>query len=229
MPDACSETPDPSTCNKSRSRSGERGQASLPSPTVVGVSSGRLKVGVLDDPIWKEPPPPVTSLRTRRRNPLRTMALLGVALVIAATCVIWLLSSHHRSGGDPGGRILRELRTISKAVPPNATVAYAHYDEPMWDSCDGRAGTGGWDKVVVQINFAWSGSPTGLIGRVRTVLEQSGWGNYRPLVNDGIPGAEWSKNLQTGTGASVQLTAEPDGSWTLIGQALPVGTRTSGC
>ena len=193
------------------------------------MSSGRLKVGVLDDPIWNEPLPPVASLRKRPRNPLWTMALLGVAFVIATTCVIWLLWSHHQSGGDPGGRILSELRTISKAVPPDATVAYEHYDEPMWDSCDGRAGRGGWDNVVAQINFAWSGSPTGLIGEVGTVLEQSGWGNYRPLVDDGIPGAEWSKNLRTGTGASVQLTAEPDGSWTLIGQALPIGTRPSGC
>lgn len=56
-----------------------------------------------------------------------------------------------------------------------------------------------------------------------------GWGNFRPLVNDGIPGAEWSTILRTGNGASVQLHAEPDGSWMLIGQALPVGTQPSGC
>lgn len=208
---------------------GAQRRSGSPGPTVERVSSSRLKVGALDDPIWKEPLPSVASQRKRPRHPLGTLALLGVGLLIAATCVVWLLSSHPRSGGDPGGRILRELRTISNAVPPDATAAFSNYDEPMWDSCDGRVGTGGWDNVVAQINFTWSGSPARLIGEVRTVLERSGWGSYRPLVNNGIPGGEWSRNLRTGTGASVQLNAEPDGSWTLIGQALPVGARQKGC
>jgi hypothetical protein len=56
-------------------------------------------------------------------------------------------------GGDPGGHILASLRRVAAAIPSDAHVAYRHADAPHWDSCDGMAGTFGWNDVVYQASF----------------------------------------------------------------------------
>lgn len=155
--------------------------------------------------------------------------MLGIAaLLLLGGVVTWLAWPRH-PGGDPGGRILSQLKSVSAAVPANSFVQYAHYDEPRWDSCDGMTGTFGWDDPSVQINFTWSGSPTALISGVKRVLAESGWGAFMPQVNNGVPGAAWKKTLDNGTIAQAQLAAESYGGWSLFAQAPPVGQRVSGC
>jgi hypothetical protein len=91
------------------------------------------------------------------------------------------------------------------------------------------AGTFGWDDPSVQINFAWSSTPRALIDELKTTLSQSGWGNYMPQINNGLPGVAWSKTLGNGTTAHAQLAAEAYGGWTLFAEAPPIGQRVSGC
>jgi hypothetical protein len=190
------------------------------------VSSGTVKVGRVDDPIWDEPISAPTQ-RPRLRDPLRTIILVGAAVLIVGACVTWFVWPRQPGGGDPGAHILSQLRPVSRAVPPNAKIEYAHYNEPRWDSCDGIAGTFGWDDPSAQIEFTWTGSPTALIGYAEAALAPSGWGAYTPEVSNGLPGAGWTKRLNNGTTARAQLGANSYGRWFMFADAAPLGRRAS--
>ena len=82
------------------------------------MSSGTVKVGRVDDPIWDEPISAPTQ-RPRLRDPLRTIILVGAAVLIVGACVTWFAWPRQPGGGDPGAHILSQLRPVSKAVPPN--------------------------------------------------------------------------------------------------------------
>ena len=198
-----------------------------PHRSVPPKDTTRIKVGGVYDPIWNEPAPlPVRSQRRPRRV---VLLLLATAITLVAGLVAWFVWPSGLSGGDPGGHILNQLRTISRAVPPNATVQYAHYNEPHVDSCDGMAGTFGWDDASAQIEFTWPGSPSALIRYVGAALMQFGWGTYKPEAEDGVPGAAWTRRLSNGTTASAQLGFDPYGAWHLVALGAPVGKRVSGC
>lgn len=190
------------------------------------------KVGALDDPIWAEPPPPVPvhptpngGIRIRRA----VVAVIGLVVLLVVGGVAFGIVQSGPSGGDPGGRILSQLKPISLAVPPTAVIGYAHYVEPQMDSCDGRPGTQGWDDVVVQIYFQWSGSSSSLLSYAKDRMSKLGWGAYKVEIQNGVPGGDWIKQLGNGSVAQVQLGAESYGGWTLFATAPPIGRRTSGC
>ena len=196
--------------------------------------AGRFpKVGALDDPVWAEPPPPVPvhsgpNGRLRVRRPV--IAVIGlVVLLVVGGVTLWIMAQSGPSGGDPGGRILSQLRPTSLAVPQTATIGYAHYVETRMDSCDGMAGTQGWDDVVVQIYFQWNGSSSSLLSYANGRLSQLGWGSFKVQAQNGVPGGDWLKQLSNGSVAQVQLGAESYGGWTLFTTAPPVGHRASGC
>jgi hypothetical protein len=151
------------------------------------------------------------------------------ALAIAVVCILWFAWPRHPSGGDPGNRILDQLRPVSRVVPPNTKIDYAHYSEPFWDSCDGMAGTFGWDDPSVQVEFGWSGSPTTLIDYARGKLARLGWGAFTQQEDNGLPGAAWTKTLGNGTTAHAQLGASAYGGWFIFAQAPPLGHQSSGC
>jgi hypothetical protein len=197
------------------------------------VMVGRFrKVGALDDPVWAEPPPPVpvhsqSNGRIRVRRPV--VAVLGLVVLLVVCGVTFWIAQSGDSGGDPGGRILSQLRPTSLAVPKTATIGYANYVEPRMDSCDGRAGTQGWDDVVVQIYFQWNGSSSSLLSYANGRLSQLGWGSFKAQTQSGVPGGDWLKQLSNGSVAQVQLGAESYGGWMLVTTAPPVGHRASGC
>jgi hypothetical protein len=154
------------------------------------------------------------------------LAVVGVVMALLAGGLVFRLSRPSRPLGDPEGRILEQLRPVSHALPPTATVGYAQFDEPHWDSWDGEAGTFGWSDVVTQIGFSWSGTPSALIGYANAKLTRLGWDSYVPTIESGVPGGSWTKRLKNGTEARTQLSVDADGSgWTLIAQAPPRGPR----
>ena len=116
--------------------------------------------------------------------------VLAVVAVIFLTISYWPRSTAQRSG-DPGGLIMARLTPIVRAVPgfetgripwippPGASgqfpVRYAVKIEPPWDSCDGMAGTFGWDPVTIQVGFRWTGSDQSLMNQLNQNLTARGW------------------------------------------------------
>jgi hypothetical protein len=126
------------------------------------------------------------------------VAVIGVVVLLVVGGAAFWIARSGPSGGDPGGGILSQLKPTSLAVPPTATISYAHYDEPQMDSCDGRPGTQGWDDVVVQIYFQWSGSSSSLFSYAKGRLSKLGWGAFTVQIQNGVPGGEWIKQLGKG-------------------------------
>ena len=172
--------------------------------------------------------PPAPSRRSRRRKWL-TVVILLVILAVIGSYLAWRLGGSNDFGpGDPGGHILAQLKTASAAVPSNATIDYAHYDEPHIDSCDGMAGTRGWTNVDVQIHFHWNGTSSALLAYVDHRLPGLGWS--RTSWPSGVgPGGAWTKRLQSGIPVRLTVETENYGGWTLFTQAPPVGRQVSGC
>jgi hypothetical protein len=111
---------------------------------------------------------------------------------------------------------------LKEAVPADARVHYANFQEPHMDSCDGMAGTQGWDDAVVQINFAWTGEAQLLASHVESELTRLGW--YDPNYS-----WRWTKTLSNGTVADATLEDDKYEGWTLFAEAAPVGKQVSGC
>lgn len=200
----------------------------MPYPGAVAGASP--KVGGLDDPVWEQQAgaaaPPKTTRRSR--HPGLRLALVGAVLAVLAGAVAFRLSRPGRQPGDPGGHILQQLQPVTGAIPPTATVESTHFDEPLWDSWDGRAGTFGWSDVVAQIGFSWAGTPSALMAYAGTEMMRRGWGPDMPTFENGVVGASWTKVLVNGTVARAQLGIEPGGSsWMLVAQAPPLRPRVS--
>src|SRR5947209_2127744 len=125
------------------------GRACAARGTTSEMTPRRQKVGRIDDLFWQEPARPAPRRRDSRR---RYLIFLGVfALGVAA--VVYLvqvqLGSRPR-GGDPHGKILKALGAkATESIPPSASVIRRNDLPPVWDSCDGRKGTFGWDPVRV--------------------------------------------------------------------------------
>ena len=155
-----------------------------------------------------------------------------VALAIAFAGVVLLVSKHeHRAlpGGDPSGRLLAVLKSAAAAVPTDARVAYRHDTEPKWDSCDGQAGTFGWDDVVVEVHFRSSRTPSDVLTSAGEVLARQGWKAGRVAEPDG-PGlrSDWTK-APSSSFSVILSNNTPDKAWDLLARAAPVGQRVRGC
>ncbi len=159
---------------------------------------------------------------------------LGAALIVALDS--WLIwpSAGASTTGDPGGKIVNQLAPVVSAVPGYGTGAvpwvrelpqdigapYAMKIEPRQDSCDGMAGTQGWDQVAVQAGFQWSEGQPALLNYMNPRLTNLGWsgGSKR-----------WTKTLRNGTGAVLMVSNEGGSHWGLVATASPVGKAVSGC
>jgi hypothetical protein len=84
------------------------------------------------------------------RRGQRRRLLLGLAVVVVAggAGAGWIATRSPHGDPDPGGRILAGLKTIESVVPADAEVMLRRASEPNWDSCDGREGTFGWNRVT---------------------------------------------------------------------------------
>ena len=165
-------------------------------------------------------------LEVGQRGPRWRYAVI-LGLVILAAFAIWSAVSPSASG-DPGGRILVELQPVGYAVPKNSQIVYRNDAEPLWDSCDARPGTFGWDAVVVQIHFRSPFSSADIESNADAQMRKLGW-MPDDRSSTSIPAVAWTKQLQNVTEAKAHLELEGDGAWTLIASAPPVGPRAHGC
>jgi hypothetical protein len=108
--------------------------------------------------------------------------------------------------GDPGGRILGALRTVTSAVPTRAHLNWSHFDEPKLDSCDGQPGTWGYDPVSVQFDFSRQEPPSTVLASVRHALQRIGWRWTEPT-----PATFPGQNYGTADAIGTWVTALPGG------------------
>lgn len=155
----------------------------------------------------------------------RRYLLFGCVLAVVVAAGIWFWVAAQPTG-DPGDQVLNQLEPATVALPPDAKIAYRNDVEPRWDSCDGRAGTYGWDDVVVQVHFTTSTPGSEVLANADATLRRLGW---QP-DSDAPVGSSWTRVLANGTTAraSLDYQAIPD-AWTLFVLAPPVGQRASGC
>jgi hypothetical protein len=146
---------------------------------------------------------------------------MTASLIVIAAASVALVDRLHNPPGDPGGRILAQLRLTTDAVPRDATILRSFYDEPRPDSLDGLPGTQCLDDVVVQVNFHWSGSANRLFDGANSRLVELGW---RAKSRDQDPGpadADWTDPRHRDW--NVSLENEGPFGWELVAQAPSVG------
>ncbi len=205
-----------------------------------------------------------TSHKRLRKAPL---VVAVVVLAIAAGGVTaWRALRHQEAAstaswsvaptaGDPGGKILRAIAPYAKVVPAFSEgkihwltnigwpppASYAYRAEPQWDSCDGRAGTFGWDPAHVEIDFQWSGSAQALMEELQPRLRAVGFTHVASIPSwDGAGALDggWVKEAKVFGPVVLVLTppGPPDPSvptvthqWSEDVEALPHGRLPSGC
>ena len=167
---------------------------------------------------------------TLAEGPVRpfVVGLVVVGLLLAgAGLAIWRLSRPDPYGaavaalgptGDPGGRILAQLRPLRSIVPPGAKLNYAQFYEPHPDSCDGNPSTVGWDPATV--NMAFSDPAPSPLPYVIARLQQLGWQVVEPTTS-------WTKVLKNHTSATAFIDFS-DG-WEFTATAPADGPAPTGC
>ena len=170
----------------------------------------------------------------RRCGRARRLAALAVGVVVGAVSAACAPARSDHGDPDPGGRILVALKTVERAVPADARQVLRQANEPRWDSCDGRAGTFGWDDVTVYTQFRTGQRPRRLIATVGEAMRAAGWTRVTRLTTPLGPGLRWSRPTRGSTVATAMLAPETRGdgtgiSWDLDAVAPPQGPRVSGC
>jgi len=116
--------------------------------------------------------------------------LTVAAVLIALPFAAWVRNVAH-AGAAPRGGLTAQMAPVVRVVPGfehghipwiaspcdscRVPVTYALQAEPHWDSCDGMAGTFGWDPAVIQVGFRWTGSSHALVGLLNDRLGARGW------------------------------------------------------
>lgn len=169
----------------------------------------------------RTPPRP----RPRRWIPFLLVGVVPVALV--AGLLYW--RGAQRGNPDPGGQILSGLVPVSAALPNDATTVVTHKSDGWWDSCDGIPGTAGWHDIAVEIRFTTGSDSQTVMAHAASELANLGWRSSSP--EPGPAGAtRWSKQIQGSAGlATVTLTHEESGAWTLLAHTSPAARQVSGC
>jgi len=143
--------------------------------------------------------------------------------------------SHSVDSGDPGGRLLAEVRlAVTTAVPPGADTSPLVTREPYIDSCDGRAATRGWQPATVAIRLATVLPAADLAAQVDGRIGPLGW--HRTTSEKGVAGEyfRWEKQVATGTAALTMNSDEtprpdPRHPWDILAVAPAVGRPATGC
>jgi hypothetical protein len=136
--------------------------------------------------------------------------------------------SSKRPGGDPKGRILQALSAqVPRSLPGSAIVLSQHALPPAWDSCDGRAGTFGWDPVRVVVSVKLD--PPLDAASIAPALVAAGWVLVDQLSRAPLH-TRWSSSLTTGQRALLDVTGgTADGSFVYVFSAQPPGPVARGC
>lgn len=161
-----------------------------------------VKAGALDDPIWDDPPE--AAPRKEQRSGRRWWSILivgALSALLAVGLTLWLSGSGH-SGGDPGGRIVNELKSATAAMPIGSTHVVTHNDDSVWSpKCpDNPSGQAGWSAVRVDTTFTTALSHAQVLAAVNSVLDHDGWTRHEESFGPGQGAtALWTKRLATAT------------------------------
>jgi hypothetical protein len=182
----------------------------------------------------------------------RRKIAVPVVLALAASVIALAVAAWPRggadAGGDPGGRLMAKIAPVVAVVPGfghgrvpwiappcdscQFPAVYAIKFEPQWDSCDGRAGTFGWDPVVIQAGFLWTGSGQALVDLLNERLSAQGWarGAEPPWATAGGD-ADWISPRGHAPTEDFALSAPipPGKQWMAIIEARPHGRLVKGC
>ena len=174
----------------------------------------------------------------------RPMLIAGVVLVLAGGLTAFALLRSDHSGGDPGGKVLRELSPVARAVPSGSTVVDSSRNDAVWSpACpDNPGGRAGWSGVEVITMFKSADSVQEVVGAVATALESQGWTPTSPADDAAwqyTPIAEWKKSLPGTTSAKAVVFQYPqNGSpspsdsgsvWMLGAEGKTPGYALAGC
>lgn len=167
------------------------------------------------------------SLKTR---PFVLFVLPLLVIISAAFVVLTVVTREDSSrGGDPDGRLLRELaRQARDSVPPSASIIDEKDLAPVWDSCDGRAGTFGWGPARVILNVRSSApSPESAASEMNEFLRSTGWLDGNEVAPSHY---RWSRPLEDGRMAQVDVFLDrPSMSTELLFTAQPPGPAVGSC
>jgi hypothetical protein len=125
------------------------------------------------------------------------------------------------------------LSSVSVALPDRAQVTFHAAAEPLWDSCDGRAGTFGWDDVSVDFELKTDQTPAAFVAGTAQALRGSGW-NVEQLSDQGGPYLTGSRILDGTIPLKVVLSPSSQSAggpvaWVLSASAPPSGPVATGC
>ncbi len=171
---------------------------------------------------------------------------LALAVSIALAVGAWASTRAH-AGGDPGGRLMAKIAPVVRVVPGmehgrlpwiaapcdacQFPAAYALKIEPRWDSCDGMAGTFGWDPVIIQAGFQWAGSRQALVALIDERLTARGWTRGAELSWADGGDAIWigpHRRVPTEEFA-LDAPVPPGRQWMVTVEAKPQGQLVTGC
>jgi hypothetical protein len=210
------------------------------------VAGGGSSVGSLSEAVRDEVGPLAPMRRPRQVNgrPGRVGVAVGMLLLLGMGLTAFAISRSDRSGGDPGGVVLRELSPVASAVPSGSTVVDSRKNDAVWSpACpDNPSGRAGWNGVVVLPIFKSTDTTQTIVSTVGTALEAQGWTPTLP-VDDAAwqytPLAEWTRSLPGTTSAKVAVFQYPQNAspspgtagsaWMLGAEGKTPGYALPGC
>jgi len=210
------------------------------------VTSGGSSVGSLNDIVRDgavQLAPTRRSLRVPRPSN-RVVVVVGVILLLGVGLTTVAFLRAYRSGGDPGGMVLRELSPVAEAVPSGSTVVSSSKNDAVWsDACaDNSGGRAGWSGVEVLTIFKSMDASQTVVGAVGTAMATQGWTPTLP-VDDAAwqytPVAVWTKAVTGTTSAKVVAfqypqnaspsPSTPGTAWMLGAEGKTPGYALPGC
>ena len=172
------------------------------------------------------------------------MAIAVAVVVLVGGVTAFALLRSDRSGGDPGGVVLRELSPVTSAVPSGSTVVDSRRNDAVWSpACpDNPGGRAGWSGVEVLTLFRSADSVQAIVRSVGSALESQGWRLMHPIDDAAwqyTPTAEWTRSLPGTTSAKAVVFRYPehgssasgtsDSVWMLGAEGKTPGYALAGC
>jgi hypothetical protein len=175
----------------------------------------------------------------------RAVIAVGLLLPLGMGLTAFAVSRSNRSGGDPGGVVLRELLPVTRAVPSGSTVVSSSKNDAVWSAaCPANPyGRAGWSGVEVFTNFKSVDTTQAILSAVGSALAAQGWIPTLP-VDDAAwqytPLAEWTRSLPGTTSAKAVVFEYPQNgispspgtsgsTWMLGAEGRTPGYALPGC
>lgn len=168
----------------------------------------------------------------RGRNRLAILAIVGVGVAAIGVAVGLILTPGGHPGGDPGAQLLRALRPVTAALPPDARVMNSSSTEPHWDDCRGGENytctTPGWTLASVEVQFATAIAAGPLLRHANSVLTARGWCLSKQESSPLGPVLTWARSVPGGGWAWVSLGPGDRGPGTPLTWSLDASAPAAG-